>query len=64
MATPTPPKKILLAEDVRALSMRLSHALETHGYIVCVAEDGEDCLEQMEKVEKKEESRWLIGKSR
>ena len=48
MATPTPPKKILLAEDVRALSMRLSHALESHGYIVCVAEDGEECLEQME----------------
>lgn len=39
--------KILLAEDVRALSMRMSHALETHGYTVRVAEDGEECLEQI-----------------
>lgn len=42
------PKKILLAEDVRAISMRMSHALETHGYEVRVAEDGEECLEQIE----------------
>ena len=49
MATPTPPKKILLAEDVRAISLRVSHALETHGYLVRVAEDGEECLEQIEE---------------
>lgn len=47
MATPVPSRKILLAEDVRAISMRLSHALESHGYTVCVAQDGEECLEQL-----------------
>jgi CheY-like chemotaxis protein/phosphoribosyl 1,2-cyclic phosphodiesterase len=49
MANPTQPKKILLAEDVRAISLRVSHALETHGYLVRVAEDGEECLEQIEE---------------
>lgn len=48
MAAPVPSKKILLAEDVRAISIRMSHALESHGYIVRVAEDGEECVEQLE----------------
>lgn len=48
MATPNPSKKILLAEDVRAISLRMSHALEQHGYTVRVAEDGEECVEQIE----------------
>lgn len=49
MVSTTQPKKILLAEDVRAISMRMSHALEQHGYVVRVAEDGEECLEQIEE---------------
>lgn len=48
MATPPPPKKILLAEDVRAISLKMSHALEQNGYTVSVAEDGEECLEMIE----------------
>jgi CheY-like chemotaxis protein/ribonuclease BN (tRNA processing enzyme) len=48
MANPTQSKKILLAEDVRAISMRMSHALEMNGYTVRVAEDGEECVEQIE----------------
>ncbi len=41
------PKKILLAEDVRAIALQLSHALEKAGYEVQVARDGEECLEKV-----------------
>lgn len=44
MANQAPKKKILLAEDVRAIALQLSHALEKAGYIVQVAQDGEQCL--------------------
>ena len=46
MAQPVP-KKILVAEDVRAIAMQLRHALSTAGYTVEVAEDGEQCLEKL-----------------
>lgn len=42
--TPPTPKRILIAEDVRAISLRISHALESLGYQVDVARDGEECL--------------------
>ncbi|MBK8095257.1 MAG: response regulator [Verrucomicrobiaceae bacterium] len=41
------PKKILIAEDVRAIAMQLRHALEKAGYVVDVASDGEQCLEKV-----------------
>jgi two-component system response regulator VicR len=41
------PKKILLAEDVRAIALQLSHALEKAGYEVQVARDGDECLEKV-----------------
>jgi CheY-like chemotaxis protein len=44
---PTQPKRILVVEDVRAISMRIAHVLKTHGYEVEVAKDGEECLERM-----------------
>ncbi len=47
MSSPTA-KKILIAEDVRAISMRMAHALEANGYTVCIAEDGEECLKQID----------------
>src|SRR5436190_1650415 len=37
-------KRILIAEDVRAISLRISHALQSLGYEVEVARDGEECL--------------------
>ena len=42
----TPPqlKRILVAEDVRAISMRIAHVLKAHGYEVEVVKDGEECL--------------------
>jgi CheY-like chemotaxis protein/phosphoribosyl 1,2-cyclic phosphodiesterase len=49
MLPSTQTKKILLAEDVRAISVRMSHALEMHGYTVRVAEDGEECVKQIEE---------------
>lgn len=48
MSANVPKKKILLAEDVRAIALRMSHALESHGYDVKVAEDGEVCLALLE----------------
>lgn len=46
MSNPAP-KKILLAEDVRAIALQLSHALTKAGYVVEVAQDGEQCLEKV-----------------
>src|SRR4029079_1010399 len=43
MSSPSP-KRILIAEDVRAISLRISHALQSLGYEVEVARDGEECL--------------------
>lgn len=41
----TPAKhRILVAEDVRAISARMVHALEALGFEVAVARDGEECL--------------------
>lgn len=37
-------KRILIAEDVRAISLRISHALTSLGYEVDIARDGEECL--------------------
>jgi len=36
--------RILVAEDVRAISMRMTHVLQGRGYEVEVAGDGEECL--------------------
>jgi CheY-like chemotaxis protein/phosphoribosyl 1,2-cyclic phosphodiesterase len=36
--------RILVAEDVRAISMRITHVLQSRGYEVEVATDGEQCL--------------------
>lgn len=47
MPSQAPKKKILLAEDVRAIAMQLSHALEKAGYEVQVARDGEECLDKV-----------------
>jgi CheY-like chemotaxis protein len=38
------PKRVLIAEDVRAISLRISHALQSLGHEVEVARDGEECL--------------------
>lgn len=47
-SSPMPtPKKILIAEDVRAIAMRLTHALEGAGYEVAVVVDGEQCLHKL-----------------
>lgn len=47
MPSQAPKKKILLAEDVRAIALQLSHALEKAGYEVQVARDGEECLDKV-----------------
>lgn len=47
MPNPASRKKILLAEDVRAIALQLSHALEKAGYEVDVARDGEECLDKI-----------------
>jgi CheY-like chemotaxis protein len=39
--------RILVAEDVRAISMRISHVLQGRGYEVEIARDGEECLERI-----------------
>jgi CheY-like chemotaxis protein len=44
---PTQPKRILVVEDVRAISMRIAHVLKAHGYEVDVVKDGEECLERV-----------------
>ena len=36
--------RVLVAEDVRAISMRITHVLQGRGYQVEVARDGEECL--------------------
>ena len=36
--------RVLVAEDVRAISMRITHVLQGRGYQVEVATDGEECL--------------------
>ena len=41
---PPAQRRILVAEDVRAISLRIAHALQSHGYDVEVARDGEECL--------------------
>jgi CheY-like chemotaxis protein len=41
------PKRILIAEDVRAISLRISHALQSLGYAVDIARDGAECLERV-----------------
>jgi CheY-like chemotaxis protein len=47
MPSQAPKKKILLAEDVRAIALQISHALEKAGYEVQVARDGEECMEKV-----------------
>ncbi len=46
--TMSQPRRILIAEDVRAISLRISHALESRGYAVECAQDGEECLARIE----------------
>ncbi|MEY5025575.1 MAG: hypothetical protein RLZZ244_1103 [Verrucomicrobiota bacterium] len=41
---------ILVAEDVRALSLRITHVLESKGYRTAVAEDGEACLAKAQEL--------------
>ena len=38
------PKRILIAEDVRAISLRIAHAIQGAGYAVEIVQDGEECL--------------------
>ncbi len=44
---PNEPRRILVAEDVRAISLLIVHVLRSHGYEVDVARDGEECLERV-----------------
>jgi phosphoribosyl 1,2-cyclic phosphodiesterase/ActR/RegA family two-component response regulator len=44
------PKRILIADDVRLIAMRISNALARRGYETAVAVDGEECLEMVESV--------------
>ncbi|MEI6713527.1 MAG: response regulator [Verrucomicrobiota bacterium] len=44
MSIPSQKTRILVAEDVSVLSLRVTHALEKRGYEVAVATDGEECL--------------------
>jgi CheY-like chemotaxis protein len=45
MNKPTPAKgRILIAEDVRTIALKMVHALQTAGYTVETASDGEECL--------------------
>lgn len=41
------PRRILIAEDVRAISLRISHALQSKGYTVESVQDGEECLSRI-----------------
>jgi CheY-like chemotaxis protein len=43
----TPRKRILIAEDVRAISLRLAHTLQSRGYEVESVQDGEACLNRV-----------------
>ncbi len=40
-----PKRRVLIAEDVRAIWVTMCNALESEGYLVQVAQDGEECLE-------------------
>lgn len=44
MSAPIPKSRVLLAEDVRAISLRVTHFLQNRGYEVEVAKDGEECI--------------------
>ena len=44
MPAPPPKPRVLVAEDVRAISMRITHVLQSRGYQVEVATNGEECL--------------------
>src|SRR5947207_13917479 len=39
--------RVLVAEDVRAISALITHMLEDRGYEVEIARDGEECLEMI-----------------
>lgn len=44
MPTTSAQPRVLVAEDVRAISMRITHVLQGRGYQVEVATNGEECL--------------------
>ncbi|HEY2574659.1 MAG TPA: response regulator, partial [Verrucomicrobiaceae bacterium] len=44
MSEPHPKPRILVAEDVRAISILITHVLQGRGYEVEAARDGEECL--------------------